>query len=595
MISRILKVIVKNLNNIKMKNKLMLSYFILIMIPLGLFTMFSYSQVSKYVEGLVQYSARQVFEQTGSFLVYKMEKIVNAMDIITIDQNVYNTLSKSPEYYEITDQIKDMDSLTGYLKSYQRASDIYSVKLYLNDAFIYSREGVNLFGMIDCRDKEWYKRLISNSGDVTFSSNSEMEEEATVERIISIQKAIRDFNNFSKYVGILRIDVLESNIKEIVKKANTTKSGASYLQNSTGQILACSNTILSEKWKLPVKYCKQLSLEKTNWAEITIDNEMLNIGCKNIEGTDWYLVSIIPNDEIVSSSKTLRNQMYLLMLIVATLAYILAYFISSSSTKRITQLTRRMKRVQNGDLNAIIAASGKDEIGDLVENFNYMLKKIGDLAQNQYETGLEVKSAELKALQAQINPHFLYNTLDLISWTAIKNDVPEISSIVKSLARFYKVSLSKGKDIVTIREELEHVLLYVDIQNRRFDDSIKLIVNIAEELYEYSILKIILQPIVENSILHGIMEKEDCSGTVSISGAFEDNDIILRVSDDGVGISEEKLKSIYVGDSKDHGYGIKNINNRIKLYYGEKYGLSYSSIPGKGTVVEIRIPAVGTA
>lgn len=174
----------------------------------------------------------------------------------------------------------------------------------------------------------------------------------------------------------------------------------------------------------------------------------------------------------------------------------------------------------------------------------------------------------------------------------MKYKASEIGHLVESLSRFYKLSLSKGEDIVTIENELNHVRAYVQIQNMRFSNSIGLEINVPEDLYPYHILKIVLQPLVENAIQHGIFEKEEEVGTVTINGDLRDNDIILYVQDGGVGIPEEKLQNLLTGVSNhdSHGYGVRNINERLKLNYGSEFGLSYCSRPGLGTTVEIRIP-----
>lgn len=595
MFKNIYRSTIQLLNNLRLKTKLMLSYFILIIVPLGLLTFFSYNQVAKYIEMQVRYSAEQVFEQTNSFLAYKIEKIINVVDIISLDKNLHEILTKPMDAYTIPDQIRDTDTLTRYLKSYQKNSDVYSVKLYVDNDLLYTSEGVNLFNTAGSRDSKWFRHLVSNNGEITFSTAAEAGgDDPGAVRTIAVLKGVKDFNDFSKNIGVLRLDILESNIRDIIRKANTTKYGLAYLENGSGEIVAGSNPEIPEGWRFDPGFCEGLSNRSSNWTIIKVGNEDLSIGCKKVEGTDWYLVSIIPYYEIMSSSVNIRNQMLILLVITATLAYMLAYVISSSSTKRIGQLIRRMKKVQNGDLHAIMTSNSKDEIGELAENFNFMLEKIVLLAEEQYKSGQEVKSAELKALQAQINPHFLYNTLDLINWTAKKNNVPEISSIVKSLAGFYKLSLSKGKDIVTIRDEINHISLYIDIQNKRFDGNISLEVDIGDELYDYCIPKIILQPIVENSILHGIMERDDGTGTVTLSGELQNDTVVLKVGDNGVGMDEEKLKSIQDGSmsSITGSYGINNINNRIKLFFGERYGLNFRSVPGEGTEVFIVIPAV---
>ena len=225
---------------------------------------------------------------------------------------------------------------------------------------------------------------------------------------------------------------------------------------------------------------------------------------------------------------------------------------------------------------------------------NYMISKINILVEEKYKLGLEVKNLELKALQAQINPHFLYNSLEMINSTALLNNIPDIAAQVTALSRFYRLSLSQGKEIITIGEELEHIRIYIHIQNMRFQNRISYNIDVQEEVLKYKTLKIILQPIVENSIIHGIFEKDSKSGVISVSVDKMNDSIFINIEDDGIGIPEEKLKNLlnYSIPEEASGYGIKNIDQRIRLYYGQKYGLSFLSKPGAGTKATVHIPAI---
>ena len=213
--------------------------------------------------------------------------------------------------------------------------------------------------------------------------------------------------------------------------------------------------------------------------------------------------------------------------------------------------------------------------------------------------GRELKSAEYKALQSQINPHFLYNTLDMISWLSYQKKPEQISSVVYSLANFYKLSLNKGKYIVPISDEISHVTYYMKIQDLRFSGEIHFLTDIDPVILQYSIPKITLQPIVENALFHGILEKKSKSGQIIIHGILAEDNVLLIVEDDGVGIPSDQLNVLleadnseaHADDSGSH-YGLRNINKRIRLQYGEEYGLSFESIPGEGTKVVLRLPSL---
>lgn len=594
MIKRMMKSLLKPVNNLKFRTKLMISYCIFIIIPLGLMSFFSYNQVSKTIESLVLYSAKQNFEQTYSFLNYKMGKIIDISDIIAVDQNLTEILMKPLENYSYTEQIRDAQDLTSFVTPFENEEDVYRIRLYVQDSVIYSQELVNLFSMSDIEGSEWYRLLVSGKDKILWCPGyyfaSDSNENASV---ISAARMIRDPNDYSDTIGIFRIDMLESNLKDIVRKANTTQSGVAYLQNSDGLVITSSDQELMKSFDVESSFSQNLAGSADNWQETHREGDRLLVGSKAIIGTDWFLVSIIPYEEILSTGNTIRQQMLVLLVALTTLAYILAFYMSGSNTKRISRLIKKMRKVQEGELEPIKVTPVKDEIGELMETFNYMIHRIKILIEEQYKSGQEIKSVELKALQAQINPHFLYNTLDLINWTAIKHKVPELSSLVQSLSKFYKLSLNKGRDIVPISDEIQHVTLYTDIQNRRFENKIHLSIDVDDDILEYSILKTILQPIAENSIMHGILEKDDQSGNISIRGRLEKNTVILEVQDDGIGIDIETVNDVLNANPKEsHGYGVRNINNRLKLHYGQEYGLTYTSKPGKGTEVVIRIPAI---
>ena len=307
------------------------------------------------------------------------------------------------------------------------------------------------------------------------------------------------------------------------------------------------------------------------------------------------MVNILSKNSITSAITKQKSYLFLIVLLSSTVSIILAGCFIHVINNRLLKVIDGMRAVPNGKLDNYIENYSSDEIGELIDNYNYMISKMSILIENQYKLGKEVKNAELKALQAQINPHFLYNTLDMINWMSYKNMNKEISAAVKALAKFYKLSLNKGKDIVTIEDELQHSKFYVQLQNMRYNNRIHLDINISEELIHYYIPKITFQPIIENSILHGILGRGMEDGTIMISGYKENNKLTIQISDDGIGIPAEVIPLILTDNNlktKGSGYGLKNINERIKILYGEDYGLSFTSNLGVGTTVEIVLPII---
>lgn len=593
--------VIKNLNySIQLKHKLLISYFILILIPLAVFTFLSYKHISQSVEDQSKYSAENILEQTASFIEYKVSNIIYVSTQISLDQKFCEILKRDENLPISPVLMQDYYDLNSTISKIFKNNDMYGMTIYINSNIYYSNEskGENQnysFSSLENIEQEpWYKKLQNFDSKLLWIPSSQtVQTNSNDIKVVSAVRFIKYYvnNSYLENIGVLKIDLLKNDLNEIVKKANTTKNGVSFIQDSGGTILSASDESLADRYKMDKEYAFKLADSNSKWDTKNSGGEKVLIGSQRIGETDWVLVSIIPYNELLSSSKQTKNEMLSLMLIIAALAYILAFLISSSITQRIRSLIKRMKKVQSGDFSAIMTVYGKDELSELVKNFNYMINKMNEFIKLQYQSGQDIKNAELKVLQAQINPHFLYNTLELINWMAIKRGIPEISNIVQSLAKFYKLSLSKGADIIPIKDELNHAETYVKLQNYRFKNRIMLMIDMDQEIYQYSILKLILQPIIENSILHGILRKETKSGLIKIIGKVEDNSIRFTIEDDGIGMTDSQIKVILNNDIKgDHGYGIANINNRIKLYYGNQYGLSYRSIPGTGTFVELRIP-----
>ena len=336
-----------------------------------------------------------------------------------------------------------------------------------------------------------------------------------------------------------------------------------------------------------------LDIKFGEWSPQTIGNSSVFLSVEPLQISDWRLVFIVPREAVLKERTNLLNSLIFITVIFLLSASIISYRLFRSITKRLSGLSVRMREVQTGVLTPIREDLDHDEIGSLIQDYNYMIGQIDSLIREKTQMVGELKNAELKALQAQINPHFLYNTLDMINWMVWNDSKQEILETVDSLANFYKISLSKGEDRISIREELQHVSYYHAIQNMRFDHRIQLIIQVDSEIQKQEIPKITLQPIVENSILHGIAEKAEKKGIIRITGKYSKESISLFVQDDGVGMPQsliDKLGKEDLSENPSSGYGIRNINRRLKLCYGTEFGLFFTQSSEGGTTAEIRLP-----
>ncbi|MBD0378993.1 cache domain-containing sensor histidine kinase [Paenibacillus sedimenti] len=584
--------------NLKLKHKLMLLNSLLILISLSILSYMSYKQGSERVNTEVLFSTKQVLEQTDSFLTYKLGKIIEISDSIVLDSHMNDMLSRPVDQYSLSEQLRDFQNLSLNFSSFQKVDDIVRIRLFIHDDLIYSNEEQMFFKLSEFTQSPLQQLLLDNVGKMKWIDDTQAipalrdPEQKTIHSI----RFVKNFSALDDKVGVLNVDIREDMLQEIVKRANTTQNGVAYLQNANGTVIVSSNETNLQRWLLDYPTVQHIASKSDPWQTLSRGGENVLVGSKAIKGTDWQLVTVLPLQEMYSSSAKLRNQTLLIMAILVVAANLCSYVISSSITNRIAVVIRKMRKVQSGELDTVKVEATRDEVGELVENFNYMVGRMKLFIEEQYKLGQEAKNAELKALQSQINPHFLYNTLDLINWTAIKHQVPDIPEIVQALSQFYKISLNKGDELISVENELKHVQLYVDIQNKRFGNSILFHSDVDESLYDCTMLKITLQPIVENAILHGIKENgsRHGAGEIFIHSYMENDTMVLCVEDNGIGMPAEMVDRFNRNDfhDKKEGYGIKNINHRIKLFYGEQYGLHFRSSPGKGTTVEIRMPAV---
>lgn len=581
----------KWLYNMKLRHKIMLTYLVLIVCPLVIFQLAASEKISGMMTSHITYSAEQGFDQTYSFLTYRFKRVADTTDVMATNSLMMDILTDTSRLNDISRQLKDYNDLKQLLKSLQDGVDIARMFLYVQGAYIFSNESENFLPMDTSRIPPCFTRLKKEDVKYVWCSPAEIDESKQDRgKFLYVARSIRNPNNYLETIGQLRVNVNADTIRTILEKANVVKHSVTFLKSQDNQIILSSDP-------------GQMPPLEVDFPEPSPHQDLVSFKSggsyyllRPIPSSQWSMVTVIPLDEIVNQSRQLRNELLFLLAIIATAAYVLAYVLAFSVTRRISQLTRRLKDIQDGSLSPLAQAQGKDEIGELIRTYNFMIEQISRMNKEQYKLGQEVKSAELKALQSQINPHFLYNTLDLINWMAVEGMNGEIKKVVRALARFYKVSLSNGRDIITIREELSHAAFYVQIQNIRFENKIKYEVEVEEEIMDFLIPKITFQPIVENAILHGILGRPERTGTISIFGQRTETGLRFTIKDDGIGMTEAQLQQLtYEKRSpgrSDSGYGTINVAQRLHNYFGDEYGLTYHSAEGEGTTVAIRVPAI---
>ncbi len=323
-----------------------------------------------------------------------------------------------------------------------------------------------------------------------------------------------------------------------------------------------------------------------------VENVVFYSSIPNTNG--WSLCSMVSAKELSKDIDSLIYSIFIIWLVMLILSIVLCTMFSRSISNPVNRLTTAIKSMEEGNLDVYceVNSKDKDEIAILSRSFNSMVHKIKFLMDRIYEEENQKRSAELRVLQSQINPHFLYNTLDNLQWKAYDYDATEIADMIEALSNFFRISLSNGQEFIPLSQEIKHIENYLFIQGKRYEDILDFSIDFDISLSEITVLKLIIQPIVENAIYHGIKPKLT-PGHIAIS-VYEIKDFIyISVSDDGVGIGEKTLEDLNASlnvKNENFGYGLYNVNQRIKLIYGDKSGVEVHSKLNYGTTVLIKIP-----
>lgn len=395
--------------------------------------------------------------------------------------------------------------------------------------------------------------------------------------------------------GILLIHLNYTGLKLLLDGVTLENEGYIYLIDGNGEIIYHPRAQLIDSG-LEHENNRAVSEYRDGIYQETFHGEERVITVKSVGYTGWKLIGVAPRQTV--SLNSLKTQ--LLVVFVAAFILFLMSLVNSYISSRITTPIRKLElsvnEIEKGNLNAKVDAEGSYEIRHLGQSVQNMAKQIQVLMADIVSEHEKKRKQEFDTLQSQINPHFLYNTLDIIVWM-IENEKPDQAvKAVTALARFFRISLSRGKSIITVKDELEHVRNYLMIQHMRFKNRFSYTIEAEDEVLELASLKLMLQPLVENAIYHG-MEFMDGDGEIFISAWKEGEDLYLKVSDNGLGMTEEQVARLFsdtphTGSSRGSGIGVKNVNERIRLYFGSEYGLSIESEPDEGTVVTIHLPAV---
>lgn len=441
--------------------------------------------------------------------------------------------------------------------------------------------------------QHWYADAVGKYDHYNLTS-SHVQNVISGERpwVITLSRGIRNYTGEGDSDGVVFIDLNYSAISELCTQNSVGTKGYVFILDQDGNIVyhPQQQQLYNE---LQTENISLIMNAKTDVVTAGKGDDEKIYALSHSETTGWTIVGCMNMSELLKNSRKARSIYVLVALGLIAVALVISSEIARNITFPIQKLRDSMKRVQKGDFSAAeIEVYSDNEIGSLTRSFNVMTHKIQDLMAQNIQEQEQKRKIELKALQSQINPHFLYNTLDSIIWMAEGKKNEEVVLMTASLARLLRQSISIENELVTIGQEVEYVRSYLTIQKMRYKDKLEFEINVDPRITHAQIIRLVLQPIVENAIYHGLKYKES-KGMLKVHGYELGERIIIDITDDGVGMDEETLKHIYDKHKVNYhsnGVGVYNVQQRLVLYYGKEYGIIYHSEKGKGTTATVVIP-----
>ena len=547
-----------------------------------------YQQFSRKAENLTVENSRQLLNQTTINLedyLRNMRRISDAM---------YYSVIKNTDIG--SESLEDSMTLL-----YEANKDkLISVACYTNDGKLTEASPIATEkNGVDVKSQKWFQDAASELENFHFSTPhvQDLFDDPSYRYywVVSLSRTVELTRNGSSMLGVLLVDMNYSSIEQLLEKANTDTSGEYvYLMASDGEIIYHPKQNLIHIGLYQENNDMAAGYEDTTVKE-NFHGEKRLVTVKTISYTGWKLVSVVPMKSFSMGMTGMRNLAVLLVALTVLAAVILNQMVSARISKPLRRLNDSVKEWEAGNMEPNIYIGGSMEVEHLGKTLRSTVAQIRQLMDDIVVEQEEKRKSELDALQSQINPHFLYNTLDSIVWMITGERYDDAVFMITQLASLFRISLSKGKTVISIENEVKHAKNYMNIQKIRYKNSFEIDFQIEEEILNGCIVKLVLQPLLENAIYYG-MEFMDGEGEIHVRGYRRDNDVYLEVEDNGLGMPEEEAAELLNGKERPHkhgsGVGLVNVHSRLKLRFGENYGLIIHSCPDEGMMVQIHIPYV---
>ncbi|MEC0091773.1 sensor histidine kinase [Paenibacillus macquariensis] len=557
--------------------KLMASYMVLVIVPVITIGYYAYNTSVQYVKEQTVQNVKSTLKQANDNIERRMKTVEQVDNQLYLDQSLQRVLNKRyvplESYQTVTQKIIPKLESALNLSSNNVVIDLFLHNETLPEIYdtetgedpLLDGKRYNLIHYHRMKQLDWMKRFDTMAVDSLWM---QVGTDSKFGNVTWLRKMM-DFQTI-KPIGTMRITV---KMDDLFGNLNYSESGDgipgyfAVINEQNGTVYENKSNPLPQAWKAETGAYMQIH--------------------EPIDGTTWRIMALVPLQELEHTAQKVKNVTLLICLASILVLVAIGAIVSNTFSKQIHRIVRSLRAFQEGNFAKRVQYSGSDEFAQIAIACNEMAENIEDLIQEVYISNLQKKEAELDALQAQIKPHFLYNTLSSISRLARLGETEKLHQMVTELATFYRLTLNQGRSIIPIREEIQQARSYIGIQKIKHVDRLDVSYDIQFSVLEYDTVKLILQPFVENALEHAMSEEPL---HIRIIAYQEEGTIVMKVIDNGVGMSEETVSKILGSKDQSIGYGIRNVNERIKLQFGESFGITIESELGVGTTVRIVIP-----
>lgn len=594
--------------NLSIKYKLLILVYLILLVNATAFGVYSYSVSVRQVRERITTSNKEVVRQISSSITFLQNDTVDLSSFIAINNGIQTVLDSATreELSLPRQQLKNLDALEFILSAIVTKDYLTGMVLYdskgnpVYNEFTDGSSGLVSLGrsktpdirsQMDTLDGKPYWFRIEGSGNPLLQN--------TPNAKIVMGRVVKNVDNNDK-IGYVLLFINQSTIEDIYSNNLRNSDESFFITDLEGRLVSNAGRKPSSEMLREIDLYHQKYPLSNSSLTLKDGNDDVLVSSAAIPSSNWRICYAIPMKNMISQISSIKRFTILMIILAAILTFPFIYMISMYFTAPIKKLLQSMKRFEKGYFDERVDFKYADEIGMLGNGYNRMVGNIKELIDSSYKLQIKEKEAELRALQAQINPHFLYNTLNTIYWKAVKTDQTEISEMTLMLSKLFRLTLNMGRDWVPLSDEKELIYCYLSLQAIRFKSRLRFEIDIEDEIIGYGVPKLLLLPFVENSIVHGIGDRAE-GGEITVSAYKQTDRLYFVIRDNGLGMNNEVVDALnhadyekYRDPQKQHGFGVQNVIERLELTYGNEYSLEFTSTLGEGATVRMSFPIQGS-